>query len=465
MTAADTIRVMGGGPAGAAAARLLALWGHDVRLVTRHARESPLAVSLPPSTAKLFDTLAVADAIELAGFIRSTGNTVWWGSETPRVERFADGARGWQVELGRLSETLRACAAEAGVRIDDGSVADFQTSGEVFVLDCTGRAGVLARGMDLRVHHEGPRTIALIGQWRTAHAWKVPDDSHTVVESYGDGWMWSVPIEAGMRHVAAMIDPERSGLARGKPGAAVYRAEIAKTREFKRLLADADLQGGPWGFAASTYGATAYSGKGWLLAGDAGSFIDPLSSAGVKKALASAWVGAVVAHTCVTNPSMEAHALAFHDAREREIEHHYAAASRAFLREAARRHAEAFWSSRATDPDERPRDAEAVRAAFEWLKAADSVRLTKARAVSIEERPFITGHEISLGPHLVTAGAPGGIRHLHGVDVIRLLELAEGRAQVPDLYEAYVRRVSPVPLHDFLLALSTAIARGVVVSE
>ena len=34
-----------------------------------------------------------------------------------------------------------------------------------------------------------------------------------------------------------------------------------------------------------------------LLAGDAGSFIDPLSSAGVKKALASAWLAAVAVST------------------------------------------------------------------------------------------------------------------------------------------------------------------------
>lgn len=464
MACAGTVRVLGGGPAGAAAARLLALWGHDVHLVTRAAGESPLAVSLPPSTAKLFATLGISAAIEHAAFIRSTGNTVWWGSTVPRVEWFARGDRGWQVELAHLAHILLAGAVDSGVHVHS-SAAEAIHHGDAFVLDCTGRAGVMARAKDLRIYHTGPRTIALTGEWRTGSAWSVPDDTHTIVESYGDGWMWSVPTAAGVRHVAAMIDPQRSELARGGSAEEVYRAEIAKTREFSRLLAGATLQAGPWGFDASTYGARAYAGDGWLLVGDAASFIDPLSSAGVKKALASAWVAAIVAHTCLINPPMRPHALAFYDARERDIEQHYAARSRAFLREGARGHHQAFWAGRSEDPVEAQPDSEPIRAAFEQLKTAPGLQLVKSRSASIENRPFISGHELTLGPHLVTPEEPGGVRHLHGVDMLTVLELASGQMQVPDLYEAYVRRVSPVPLHDFLLALSTAIARGVVVSE
>lgn len=456
-----TILILGGGPAGAAAARLLALWGHDVRLATRPGGENRLAVSLPPSTAKLFDTLSVSDSIERAGFIRSTGNTVWWGGGDPRVERFAPGARGWQVELARLAETMLACASDAGVRIERGA-AEATSSSAAFVLDCTGRAGVLARAKDLRAYHDGPRTIALTGEWRTGLAWMVPDDTHTIVESYGDGWMWSIPVAPGVRHVAAMIDPERSELARGGSAEHIYRAEVAKTREFKRRLAGATLHAGPWGFDASTYDARRYSGDGWLLVGDAGSFIDPLSSAGVKKALASAWLAAVVTHTCLSNPPMQPHALAFYEARERAIAQHYAAASRAFLRDAARGHLQEFWASRSTGPGESARDADLVKAVFERLKAAGAVRLTTSGAATIEERPFVAGHQISLAPHLVTPDVPGGIRHLHGVDLLALLELGGGPTPVPNLYEAYTRQVAPVPLHDFLLAVSTAVARNVL---
>jgi hypothetical protein len=49
--------------------------------------------------------------------------------------------------------------------------------------------------------------------------------------------------------------------------------------------------------------------------------------------------------------------------------------------------------------------------------------------------------------------------------MVTLLELAPGPSRVPDLFDAYVRRSQPVSLHDFLLALSTAVARRWLVSQ
>ena len=49
--------------------------------------------------------------------------------------------------------------------------------------------------------------------------------------------------------------------------------------------------------------------------------------------------------------------------------------------------------------------------------------------------------------------------------MVALVELAPAARQVPDLYEAYVRQAGPRPLHDFLFALATAVARGWLVSE
>ena len=62
----------------------------------------------------------------------------------------------------------------------------------------------------------------------------MPDDTHTLIESYDDGWMWSVPIGAGVRHIAAMVDPQRSELARGGSSKDVYLAEIAQDARVQR---------------------------------------------------------------------------------------------------------------------------------------------------------------------------------------------------------------------------------------
>ena len=473
------VLVVGGGPAGASVARLLAGWGHGVHLITRPPGDERLAVSLPPSCAKLFDVIGVTDAIDRAGFIRSTGNTVWWGGDA-RVEPFAEGARGWQVDLAVLEEVLLSEAMRAGVTVERGFVRSgvprSAQADHTFTLDCSGRSGVIARALNLRQYHDGPKTIGLAGEWRStnwpafaeATAGRLFDNTHTIVESYADGWMWSVPTSTEVRHVSAMIDPQRSDLARGGRSRDVYLSEIAKTHAFKDLLANAELVSRPTGWDASTYGAHEYAGlnpgDGWLLVGDAGSFIDPLSSAGVKKALASAWLAAVAVHTSLQTPSMREPALRFYGAREREIERHYAAESRAFLASAAQGHDRPFWSERADDPGRDDRDSALVRKVFDQLKRSDSSRVAVAPGVRIEARPVVSGNEIVLAPHVVPAqGDP--VRYLYGIDLVTLLELAPGSSQVPDLFEAYVRRSHRVPLHDFLLALSTAVARGWLVSQ
>lgn len=461
----STILVLGGGPAGAASSKLLASWGYRVKLITRRHADHRLAVSLPPSCVKLFDVIGVSGAVERAGFVRSTGNTVWWGRADARVEMFAGGQTGWQVDLARLEAVLLDEAERAGVVVERRVITadEGMSLGAAFVLDCTGRAGLLARARNLRRYHAGPRTIALAGEWLGAFA-GLPDDTHTVIESYGDGWMWSVPVAGGIRHVCAMIDPQRSDLARGVAPRDVYLAEIAKTRAFRQLLATASLVTGPSGWDASTYYADEYAGDRWLLAGDAGSFIDPLSSAGVKKALASGWLAAVVVNTYVRTPAMRAHALAFFSGRERDIERHHTAESRAFLAAAAREHDHPFWALRSADVDAASGDAEAVRHAFEELKTSRAFRMRMSERLRIEPRPLIDGNEIRLAPHVIEQDSPP-TRYLHGIDMVALLELVPQVTQVPDLFEAYGQGRTAVPLHDFLLALSLASARGWLVAQ
>jgi len=461
VTSDPPVVVLGGGPAGAAASLLLAKWGHEVRLVTRPLVSRGLAVSLPPSCGKLFDAIGIGDAVERVGFPRSTGNTVWWGSGDPRVELFAGGARGWQVDIDALANVILSEALAAGVVVEQSMVREPPKG---LVLDCTGRSGVIARATGQRQFTEGPRTIALVGVWWRDGGWPVPDDSQTLIESYDDGWMWSVPSAPGLRHIAAMVDPQRSELTH-RSSADTYRDEIAKTHVFKAITAHASMIEGPRGFDASPYRAGQYAGEEWLLVGDAGSFVDPLSSAGVKKALASAWLAAVAVNTALKAPSMRADAFEFFSAREVEIERHLSRESRRFLAGAAAAHDRPFWDERSDEEVGEVENIERVRLALHRLRARELWQPRISPLISIRHRPLVRGNQIVLEQQLVSADYPRGIRYVRGVDVVALVELAPSILQVPDLYESYVRRVGAVPLPDFLYAVAKAVALEWLVSE
>jgi flavin-dependent dehydrogenase len=460
------ILVVGGGPAGAAAARLLALWGHDVRLLCRH--RSPgaptLAESLPPSCGKLFDLLGVSAAVDAAGFVRSTGNTVWWGEQSTRVEMFAGRQQGWQITADALSSVLTRAARDAGARIEEKRVAaaDLDAARESIILDCTGRSGVVARARGWRVYEPDLRTVAVVGVWRRHRGWPVPDPTHTLIESYPDGWMWSVPLSAGTRYIAAMVDPRTSNLA-AAASREIYLNEIAKTERFAALIDGATLEQGPTGWDASMYWSTTYASDRELLVGDAASFIDPLSSAGVKKALASGWLAAITAHTVMVRPAMRRTAVEFFAAREGEMYDHFRALTHRFLTDAAAGHPHAFWSDRVGSLEAEATsdfaEEHAVQAAFERIRTASSLALRRGENVRIEPRPAVSGCEIVMEARIVRS-ASSAVRYRHDVDLIALLDLAPQFDDAGKLFEAYVRQHGPVTLPDFLAALSAAVANG-----
>lgn len=454
------ILVVGGGPAAATAARLLASWGRDVLLVARPDADEPeLSVSLTPSCRKFFDLMGISPAIDAAGFTPSHGHTVWWGG-SERVEPFAEGQHGWQVSTERLSRVMLATVEAAGGRVQRATL----TADEVLAcparvrIDATGRSGILARPLGRRRYEPGHRTVALIGHWRRGGPWPLPDPSHTLLESYADGWGWSVPVGPDARALAVMVDPRTTSLVKGEGARAVYLAEIAKMRHLSEAFRGSDLIGGPFGWDASMYVAEQMTGDGWLLAGDANAFVDPLSSAGVKKAMASGWLAAVAVNTALTQPALASTAYDFFAAREKATYSQFLALTRQFLLDGAPAPDHPFWADRGAPA---PADDRAdVLAAWERLRAADHLALRLAPDVTFAPRPALTERAIVLEERLVTPLVPDGVRYLDGVDMVALARLAPGHAEVPSLFEDYVRRTGPLDLTAFAKALATAIARG-----
>jgi flavin-dependent dehydrogenase len=471
--------VIGGGPAGATAGRLLAEWGHRVVILDRPPAPRSLAESLPPSARKILEHVGILERVERARFWPATGTTSWWGDPRGRSEHFP-GASGFQVLRSDFDRVLLSAARDAGAGVHRGvtvrrvelvrdrvAVEYLTTAGAAkrvfarFVLDCTGRAGVIARRF--RVRDRRLTTVAISGVWRRAGGFADIDPGHTLVEAYADGWAWSVPLSNEERHVAVMVDPVPR---RRAPGGAParYRSELARTARFSGLLAGATLADVPWTCDASVYAARAYGGERFLLVGDAGSFLDPMSSFGVKKALASAWMSAVVANTCLRRPERAAAALDLFSRREREMAATYERESARYLREARERHPSRFWRRRAgAAPKEGEEDQlPAVRAAFERLKRMRRLRLSPGARVRPAQAPEIQGTEIVLAEAVASPALPDPVRHVRGVLVPALLRVVSSHADVPALHAAYNRIGPPVGTADFLAALSFLLAKGVL---
>lgn len=487
------VAVIGGGPAGAAAAGLLSAWGYSVMVFARSGSPSSrLAESLPPSTRQILERIGASSAVEGAGFMRSRGHTVWWGGSRLRVEEFPEGNRGYQVLRTDLDRVLLDLAEANGAQIRmDTTVLGAERDGDVvrlrykrgeepaaitarWVLDCSGRSGVIAR-RGFRHVPEGPRTLALVGIWRSEDGWDVPDTTHTLVESYEDGWAWSVPVDDHVRYFTLMVDPLLTALEGGKEIGPIYHSEMAKTERFAALLEGETIQSKPWACNASVYSAHRFSDEHTLLVGDAASFLDPVSSFGVKKALTSGWRAAVVAHTCLKRPEMESVSLDFYEGRERRMYDSYGQQSAEVFGIAGGEHRHAFWTKRAAtddrhdEPDEdgelnieRLKRDPGVLEAFDRLRRIPSIDLRPGPALAVIARPTIIEDEVVMEERLSTPSIPGGVRYLRGIDLKRVLAIAPDHGQVPELFEAYCQTGDPVILPDFLGALSVMMSHGIL---
>ena len=514
------VLILGGGPAGSAAARLLARWGHEVVLVERSAGAGTagepgggvgggndgdraahsLAESLPPSTRKVLAATGLLGVVEAGGFQPNGGNTALWGGDGRRDD-FTGGATGFHILRSRFDALLRGAAAEAGAEIvrgvarlpervadgegwrvevglGDGSRAEMRPG---WILDCTGRAGILARRH--RVLETAAPTLAVIRRYVLEAGWGNVDPNHALVESFERGWAWSVPTSPHERHVAVMLDPELHSVMENAPDlTAAFDAEIAATSLMRSVTTPAAPVGDAWGVTASMYTSSSFALDHALLVGDAASFVDPMSSYGVKKALASAWLAAVTVNTALRTPELAGTALDFYSGRERAM---YESLRGGLSRHVADTGADgdAFWQKRsewladqphaaaeansADGPDaESLRDDPEMRAAFHSLRLG-SGRLRAGRRDTVD-KPLVIGNRIRMAPSLVTPRFPGGVRYFRDVDLLRVTHLAPISENPGALYESYSEWAAredlpPVDLANFIGVVALLISDGVLV--
>lgn len=456
---ATDVVVAGGGPAGATIARLLSEFGFRVVVLEKQRfPRSHIGESLTPQILPVLDFLGLRAQIEATGFLRMAGHTVCWGTPHPRTSYYSPdrSRRGFQAWRADFDHLLLAHARAGGARVYEGrmvtqvhhtagagvTVYDAQ-GGRIhasFFVDASGHNGILAR-RGLRQRDAVFHTLALTGYWRGADGPPGEDFANTVLETFADGMAWSAPLHNGLRNVTLLVDWGTGQQIRRDGLLSFYLSALQRLPYLATLLHGARLAWPPHACDATLYTASAFAGEHFLLVGDAGIFIDPLSSEGVHKAMASAITGAVVVNTILRRPTMARHAVRFYEEGHRTTYQTHYAQSVQYYRQETRWPESEFWRRRSqaicdagsapSPPSARPSDPQTpVR--ITHLRPAPNVTLTHQPVV---EGPYIELREVVLAP-----AYPRGVRFLQGVHVPTLLHILQTHSTIRDVMTAYLHR-------------------------
>jgi 2-polyprenyl-6-methoxyphenol hydroxylase-like FAD-dependent oxidoreductase len=298
------VLVVGGGPAGSAAARRLAMLGCSVMLAERSTFPRPhVGESLSPGVWVHFENLDVARRIERAGFRLSFETLLRWDGETRRVRA---GRPSLIVDRARFDALMLDAAREAGVevaqpvsadqieiidggwrvRLSDGRMIDAR-----FLVDASGRASFSRRAR----HFTAERLIAWHARWRVAHP-----PSETLVERCGDRWLWGTTLPDGTF----------SAMTFGNDSAPM--TETLRDSALFAWLAPIDPLEPPRASDATPYVCEPPIDDRSAAVGEAAFAIDPISSSGVQAALGSGIVAAIAINTILNRSENREAAIAFY---------------------------------------------------------------------------------------------------------------------------------------------------------
>jgi flavin-dependent dehydrogenase len=307
--------VVGGGPAGATCATLLAQHGRRVLLF--EAAKFPrhhIGESLMPHTYWTFKRLGMLPRLkcshfplkESVQFISPTGQesqpfyfwdrdpnewSITWQVRRDEFDRLMlDNARehGVQVREGvRVQEVLFDGDRAVGVRAhSDGQTMEYRAG---VIVDATGTAGLLSRQLNMRIGDPGLKNGAIYAYWKNAVRDEGRNAGATLVihTPNRNGWFWFIPLPDEITSIGVVAPPHYLFTGRGDDPLNTLNAEIATTPALSRRLDHAERVSNSYVVSDFTYRSKQMAGNGWVAIGDAFCFLDPIYSSGLMLALKS----------------------------------------------------------------------------------------------------------------------------------------------------------------------------------
>lgn len=273
-----------------------------------HVGESLLPFSLP-----IFEELGVAEKIRAAGFQQKYGAFFWneqTGGTRPVVFASARGdapPMAYHVKRAEFDDLLlrhsESCGAvvreETAVRevIFEGSraigVVARERGGEDFeirakaVVDASGQNAFLSGKLGTRRFDRKLKRAAVF-----AHYEGVPrppgKQAGDILLPVDDGvWYWIIPFSDGTASVGAVFDPVLTRGPEGEGLEAKFERLIARGARMPELLAGGRRTSKVFGISDYSAASAKLAGDGYVLVGDAATFLDPVFSTGVFLAMAT----------------------------------------------------------------------------------------------------------------------------------------------------------------------------------
>ena len=338
--------VAGGGPAGSSAAISLRQRGHSVVLFERETfPRFHIGESLLSTANDAFAALGVAKQIEAASFPAKWGARLYThdGQNGRYVDftcvREVTRPQTYQVCREEFDRILLERAREVGVDVreacnvitcefaPDAAVLEVASRGNAAtrrvhvraLVDATGRGGLLARKFNLRTEEPLLANIAIYSHYTKIPRLEGPrPDDIRLIARDDAGWFWLIPISKELTSVGVVLPKALyRRLANGSPEETLNNT-IADTPIVAELMREARRE---WPVRVEkdfSYSASAYAGDRWILAGDAGSFLDPVFSTGVSIAMESGIEAAAELHRALPRNDFSAASFAAFSRRQRK---------------------------------------------------------------------------------------------------------------------------------------------------
>lgn len=311
-----TVAVIGGGPAGATVATLLARAGHQVTLFERETfPRFRIGESLMTETYWTFEKLGMLERLRKSTcpvkasvqFISETGKAsrpFYFFERNDHASSYT-----WQVERAWFDQAMLENAEEKGadvrfgvgvrevlfddehkaiglrVEATDGTISEIQTS---VVIDASGQSNLIARRLGLQKKDSCLSKAAIFTHYENGQRDPGIDEGATlIIQTAGNrGWFWYIPLSDNRVSVGVVSSPEDLfGGDRSVEEELDY--QIEQCAAVRSRLEDARLAAPVRVLRDFSYRSKQVAGDGWVLVGDAFGFIDPIYSSGVFLALKS----------------------------------------------------------------------------------------------------------------------------------------------------------------------------------